>query len=134
MDSQVEMTCEILGRAHSVANSACAMVPVAPNELTRPSASRKGESLGSDSRTGSRKRASLMREFRCGFSCLSCAFGAMQAVESGTANNDAVPAPPATASRWPRLALSEVDATSTSFSACAAAPTSIGSPKAVPVP
>lgn len=61
----------------------------------------------------------------------------MRPVTSDIENRATIPAPPATASRCPRLAFSDVQSTEVydpEHKAPTAALTSIGSPSAVPVP
>lgn len=143
---------------------ACAMVPLNPNELKRASGSRSslstrfsqlparnGPRLGQSS-VYNRKLAHIA-QLRCdGISVATCVFRrcrwALEHIRpfcKGTAKMVCNPAAAAAASRCPTLALSEVHATSgahrktcevhfDTLNVATTAPSSIGSPSAVPVP
>lgn len=141
---------------------ACAIVPLKPNELRRPTDLRSliyglgpvsgdFDSHPALSSVNSQKPALLTpgdvdsSVSKCAFSRRNYAFKATCPKPNGTANRDCRPAAPAAASRWPIMALTDVQFTLAPtgnpfavhfevHSAAVTAPTSIGSPNAVPVP
>jgi hypothetical protein len=116
------------------AKAPCAIVPVAPKELSRPWSTRTPS--GTKSRTGIEWGTAQTIVPRCGFSFCSCEFAATLPIDRAKDNYATAPAPPATASRCPMFALSDVHTISAPNvqSAPMTAPTSTGSPSAVPVP
>ena len=118
--------------------SACAIVPLKPNELNRPSDDTSEVLNRSTSSTGIQNQAcgEATSDDRCALIRRSCVLGETEFCVSGTTKTNDRPAAAAHASKWPMFPLRDEQTIwiPSRHSAQTAAPTSIGSPKAVPVP
>mmetsp|Transcript_22497 Transcript_22497/g.74590 ORF Transcript_22497/g.74590 Transcript_22497/m.74590 type:complete len:290 (-) Transcript_22497:3810-4679(-) len=116
-------------------NRAWAMVPENPKDESR--APRTSSSVASVGSTGGAKGCCLRKEPRWPLRRFKSGFGGMGLRTRDVAARETTPAPDAPDSRWPMMALRDV-ARAGFFalpqSVFAAAPTSMGSPSAVPVP